>query len=416
MATRVVRETQLYGFSKTLSNLQTAIQAPAHTPQVHPHDRALLRPLSTLGKPKVSESAVSFLRRTEYISSAASKSHKDSGALRSLNNNTLKRPLKRKSPEPEAGSPAFIKRKIAKSFHAGEQYARNPRQIKNPTPAKRAKGIKVKEAYPLLPDLDAFPDSGAYVTIRFQHGPVSASDTYDGRLLSGIFKPIEKSEAEEKAYDLALQAWEADPTGPRPANLMNYDYYLADTARSAANFRTKFDITNPDREDESLYTARSSDNDACFAFNRLRAYETAQETELDHATKDDDEIIIATSKGGSDSIKAAWYYPVMQRSIIRAQRGKNIGRAIGVAGEDEQAVDQLEVTVADPTEEILEYIQRYKEKPLGFLDEEEEEETAGAETQQPSQNGRDEDGPANGRHSEDAESIDEQDAEGDEEE
>ena len=372
MVTRVVCGDPLGCSGRTYANIYIAIQAPTHTPQVHPHDRALLRPLSTLGKPKVSESAVSFLRRTEYISSAASKTHKDSGALRSLNNNALRRPLKRKSPEPEAGSPAYIKRKIAKSFQTGEQFAKNPRTIKNPAPAKRAKGIKVKDAYPLLPDLDAFPDSGAYVTIRFQHNPVTVSDTYDGRLLSGIFKPIEKTEAEEKAYELALQAWEADPTGARPANLMNYDYYLADTARSATNFRVKFDITNPEREDESLYTARTSDDDACFMFNRLRAYETAHETELDHATKYDDEIIIATSKGSSDGKKAAWYYPVMQRSTIRAQRGKNIGRAIGVAGEDEQVVDQLEVTVEDPTEEILEYMRRYKENPLGISDEDDE--------------------------------------------
>jgi RNA polymerase II-associated factor 1 len=341
----------------------TAIQAPAHTPNVHPHDRPLLRPLSTLGRPKVAEASVSFLRRTEYISSIGAK-RAEGGTPRALLASKPRRADKRPAPEPSADSPAAIKRKIDRSFDIVDKSLKSLSDIRHPT----NRALKVTDAYPLLPDLDAFPDSGAYVTIKFLNNPsgTTKSSTYDTRLLTGVFRPIEKTTAEETAYEVALAAHERDPNNfPKPPNLMNYDFYLSPTATASENFRKRFDVENPDRDDDSLYT-HQSESGPCFQFARLRAYETFEEKEFAHDTKWSNDLILSfNDRGDGISQKAAYYYPVMQRSHIRPQRTKNIARTVGITDEEEQIIDQLDITVEDPTQKIVDVMLEHKRHPYG---------------------------------------------------
>lgn len=402
--------------------LKLAIQAPAQPPAPHPHDRALLRPLSTLGKPKVADPSVSFLRRTEYISSVTSKARPETGPLRNLNS-TARRPLKRPSPEPDKDSPAYIKRKIDQSFSIAAANLKDKNRVKHPT----KRNVKLLDSYPLLPDLDAFPDSGAYVVVKFTNNPVPPSKTYDRRLLNGLFRPIEKTDAEDEAYQLALQAHEHDPhNNPKPASSMNYDFYLSDSVDTADKFRQKFDVNNPNHDDDGLYTHKNSDGPN-FQFTRVRAYETAQEVELNHDTKYDEEVVIAFDHDAGQ--KAAYYYPVMQRSTIRPQRAKNIARTIGLAEiqDQDQVIHQLDVTVSDPDDQLKQVMDGFKEhpyeQPYGGDDEEDEGAAgagagAGAGGEQSQQNGG---GDANNGGSTPArqrspeEDDDDQDAEGDEE-
>lgn len=364
-----------------------------------------------MGKPKTDNAAVSFLRRTEYISSA-SKSNA-SPLLRSTNANQTRRPPKRKSPEPDKDSPAYVKKKIDQSFAITEQNLKDRSRVRHPT----KRNLRLVESYPLLPDLEAFPDSGAYVTIKFLTNPVGKTSAYDSRLLNGIFKPIERTETEEAAIRAAQEAYERDPeNNPKPSDSMHYDFYLNDTETSGKKFRQRFDVDNPNRDDDTLYTNKRDSAGPCFQFNRLRAYETAHESELDHRSKYDEELIIAFSDEATAlHQKAAYYYPVMQRSQIRPQRTKNIARKIGIADEDEQIIDQLDVTVDEPTDEIKEQSERFKHDP--YCLEDEEEEAVAGDDEDAHHNG-DANGVAdtNGRsRSPPAHSDEELDAEGDEE-
>lgn len=343
-----------------------AIQAPVQAPSVHPHDRPLLRPLAALGKLKVAEANVSFLRRTEYISSMVPRKHENSSP----------RSLLAKAKKPTRGtdsstdSPQVIKRKIDRSFEVAEQDLKDPKRVKHPS----KRHLKLVEAIPLLPDLDAFPDSGAYVTIKFLTNPASTSNnSYDSRMLSGLFRPIEKTEEEEAQFEAATAAHERDPHNvPKPQNLMNYDFYLGQNGETGGNFQRMFDIEDPDNDNDTLYTDRANN---CFQFNRIRAYETAQEIELDHPTKYQEEVLIAYNDDTSNSRqKAMYYYPVMQKSTVRPQRTKNIARTVGIHNEQEQIVDQLDITVENPQEDMLDAMKRYKETPLGWQEEEQEEE------------------------------------------
>jgi RNA polymerase II-associated factor 1 len=293
------------------------------------------------------------------------------------NSTPARRPPKRKaaSPEPDKGSPAYIKRKIEKSFDTAALHLKDRSRVKHPSKPN----LRLVDAYPMLPDLDAFPDSGAYVTVKFTHNPIPSSSTYDTRLLSGIFKPIERTESEEQAYEAAVAAHARDPDHyPRPDNKMNYEFFLASDTKAADLFRRRFDVDNPDRDSRDLYPRRPNGEPFdCFQFRRVRAYETAHETELDHESKYDQELILAFNNDESRGQRGLYYYPVMQRSTIRSQRTKNIARTVvGLQTDEEQTIDQLDVTVDEPGENLKREMTKYREHPFGFQDDEEEEETA----------------------------------------
>ncbi|KAK4186888.1 RNA polymerase II-associated protein 1 [Podospora australis] len=375
----------LVGMPGVFDGDESSIQASAIAPPIHPNDRLLLRPLSTLGKPKSRDQAVSFLRRTEYISSVAARPKpSDSVFLKPSAQN--KRPEKRKlaSPEPDKGTPSWIKRRIEKSFEEAALMLADRSRVKHPS-GKR--GLKIIDAFPILPDLEAFPDSGAYVTVKFEKNPVNASGSYDTRLLSGIFKPIERTAAEEQAYEASKAAWDRDPLNvPRPSQMMNYDFYLPVDAKTGDRFRTKFDVDNPARDSKDLYT--SSEAGGSFRFPRIRAYETVSEKEMDHNNKYDEQVILAfredesQAKGRSNdsSQKAVYYYPVMQSTVINNQRTKNIARTIGITDDEEVHYDELLVKIDEPSDDLKAELDRYKQQPIGELlydDEEEEEEEEG---------------------------------------
>ncbi|PFH61838.1 hypothetical protein XA68_16069 [Ophiocordyceps unilateralis] len=352
----------LIGMPGVFDGDERSIQAPPQAPSVHPHDRPLLRPLAALGKPKVAEANVSFLRRTEYISSSTTKRPEPS-------TNPMRGPLRARKPvrpaAPDADSPQAIKRKIDGSFEQAELELKDPKRVRHPS----KKQAQVVDVLPLLPDLDGFPDSGAYVTIKFLTNPVSSSSEYDRRLLSSFLRPIERTATEEAMYEAALEAHERDPVNnAKPPNLMNYDFYLPHSAEVATNFRRKFDVDDADNECDSLYTHPSSSDPRYFQFDRIRAYETAHETELDQSTKYDDEIILARNDEDAFPLQRAfYYYPVMQRSAIRPQRTKNIARTTGFSQEgDESIIDQLDITVDEPKEEMRAAMRNYKLKPLGW--------------------------------------------------
>lgn len=406
----------------TFSNLQTdcfkAIQAPSQPPQVHPHDRVLLRPLATLGKPQVSGSSVSFLRRTEYISNAnttnkVSPFHRQPSRTNSAN----QRPVKRKSPEPEAGTPAHIKRKIEKSFEAAQENLKDRSRVRHPTkaPVGKNKGLKVVDAYSVLPDLDAFPDSGTYVTYKFAHPPQAYSkDGYDKRLQTSILKYIGRTAEEETKYNQQLEAHERDPTNnAKPPQQAHYELYLADSPAVAENLRTRFDLNNPDRDAEGPDVAgltTAPNGKPSYPYKWSRSYLATVELELDHHTKYDEEIAIALD----GNAKTAWYYPIMQRNRLEPPR------RIYHAEERKLEVDAYELEPADPIPEIAEQIEQYRAVPRFRPAEAEEVEQVEEQT---SQNGdgspqrSDSEEPAVRRRddSEDRRDESEQDAEGDEE-
>ncbi|KAI1110006.1 RNA polymerase II-associated [Nemania sp. NC0429] len=404
----------LVGMPGIFDGDESSIQAPSLAPSIHslhPHDRLLLRPLQTLGKPKTTDSAVSFLRRTEYISSGTTKTKHEAGALRSVNPTPIKRPAKRSSPEPDKDSPAYVKRKIDQSFSAAAAVLKDKSRLRHPT----KRNLKLVESYPMVPDLDAFPDYGGYFTIKFSNNPVPASGVYDKRLLNAVIKPGTLPEETETAYKLAKQAHERDPTNnPKPANPQTYHYFLSDSLETSDKFNKRFDVLNPDHDDDGLYTSHNSDGQGCFQFRFVRTYETKDEVELDNSTKYEEELLIAFNNDEMVDQKAVYYSPVIHRVVVKPQRSKTIHRNAGLADDVEEIPDRLAVTVNDFDDETKATIDKWKTDPYKdpFSSEQADEDDGG---EKPDQLGD----VVNGHVEDDADALqdedEDQDAEGDEE-
>ena len=248
-------------------------------------------------------------------------------------------------------SPEYIKQQVDKSFQIAALNLMDPSRVKHPT----KRNVRLIKSYPLLPDLSAFPDAGGYVSIKFQTNPVPPSNVYDMRLDSGILRPLQMSDERARLREEAIAAHERDPDrNPLPEPEQDYEFFLIDSSKDAANFKRKYDIMNPDRDDESLYTYTNDTNEKCFRFKRIRAYETAA-TAGSPDVKYDEEIVIAINDG-TDAIhqRAAFYYPLIQRAAIRPQRKKNIDRQrwgfTDAGNEEADMVDMLDVTIRDATE------------------------------------------------------------------
>jgi RNA polymerase II-associated factor 1 len=342
----------------------TAIQAPLNAPAPHPHDRALLRPLSTLGKPKFSDTGVSFLRRTEYISSYTSKSRFDSTTSRSLIDNTGSR-VRKPAQNVDKESPAYIKSQVEKSFQIALSNVKNPTQVRHPTNGN----LKIVSAHELLPDLDAFPDAGGYITVKFLTNPVPPSTTYDIRLENSLLRPVPPTDEEQAAKNAAREAHERDPERvPPPDETIEYEFFLTETPEEALTFKRKFDVFDPEKDDEELYPNKTNAGTGCFRFKRIRAYESAHQTGSIF-DKYDDEVMIAVHDGSDDHHqKAAYYYPIVQKTAIRPQRTKNIQKqkmGFSSVNEDEKITDFVDMRIEDPDEQMVAARNVYKEHPYG---------------------------------------------------
>lgn len=362
----------------------TAIQAPLHPPPVHPRDKALLRPLASLGKPKFAPASVSFLRRTEYISS-------EQGRSRTESNKNLAKPTirKRKPVDASKDDPVNILRSTLKGFDIAypEDAYKGPDNASDirgdaPTAAEidawnnpkhpSKPGLKLLDSYPLMPDLDAFTDAGGYVVAKFSTAPTQVTDRHDPRMDVGLLHPLELDPEVAAELEAKRIAHEADPLknpppGPPP---FNYELFLPEDAKTAENVKKMFDVDNPEKDDSSLYTYRDKDaRQPCFRYSRVRTYETGLQS--GNADKPYNEVAIAlhdpevvgqmaqSNLDGSKvpstdrRQKAAYYYPILQKMQLKPRRSKNIAQ-LGMARrndeEEAEGVDVVDLVVGEPNE------------------------------------------------------------------
>lgn len=366
MEMRVVSFAYSLQLAQPLTFTSIAIQAPLHPPQLHPHDRALLRPLATLGKPKFSDTGVSFLRRTEYISSGYTSKSRMEGTT------SAKRLIETRKPKPVQDLPAdreslaFIKAQVEKSFDIAAANLKDRSRIRHPT----KRNVKLISAVPLLPDVDAFPEPGGYVLVKFLTNPVPPSNHYDTRVASSILIPIPATEEENELKEAAKKAWELDPdNNPPPVENIEYNMFMPETASDAKNIKRKFDVLDPEHDSINLYSNiddTSTEKRGYFRLKRLRAYESAAVVNtLDR--KYGDEVAIAMHDGTDGRHqKAAHYYPVVQRNSIRPQRTKNIQKMRGmIGGEEMKVMDMADLSILDPPQEMKQAMEMYKSMPFG---------------------------------------------------
>ena len=361
--------------------MSIAIQAPLIFPPVHPRDKNLLRPLSELGKPKYQPGGISFLRRTEYISSEASRSRSEAVAKNAAKSTTrVRKPIDTSKDEPINVLRAAVKGfdiANADDIYTGPDSKENIRGAE-PSPAemeawKNPKHpfkpeLKLLDVYPMKPDLDAMTDSASYLVAKFAANPTQSVDKRDDRMDVGLLHPIEVKEAVIAEHRAKMEAHEANPSqNPHPGGLpYSYNFFLPANENSTTNVKRKFNVNDPARDDTELYTDMDKNEHGVFHYEHLRTYETARSTiDAQYSYKEvalglhDTGFETKTINGSSDIPherleKAAYYYPISQKVQLKPHRNKNLAH-MGMANkmvddDDDDRIDALDVMVRDLNE------------------------------------------------------------------
>ncbi|KAF1986948.1 Paf1-domain-containing protein [Aulographum hederae CBS 113979] len=355
----------LVGVPGVFAGDETVIYASEELPQLHPSDRALLRPLATLGKPSSITSGISFLRRTEYITGSASTRAEKAAAA-------TKRPVRRRRDQDIArDDPLNIMRGIIKSFdianpadtYTGPDGGNKIRGAdvtqaekdawNNPQHPSGKPHIKLVESYPIVPDLEALPETGAYMMFKFKSNPTSKAN--DERMKVGVVRALNVSSENQVQYMQQKEEFEADPTKPEPLPIWDYELFLPAEGEDVNGIKRKF---RSDEGDDDVFGDSQDEPNKRYKYERVRGYETVQQMGdasnfyVDHIAvalhkEDDDDPTGAPGLRQAKLQTAAYYYPVVQRTQIRARREK-----MGMSKKPEDLgyewVDILDVEVREP--------------------------------------------------------------------
>ncbi|WEW59101.1 hypothetical protein PRK78_004570 [Emydomyces testavorans] len=357
------------GLLETNNRDQLAIMAPENPPPLDPADLPLLMTPEQLRNPAPKNANVSFLRRTQYIATAGSGRTVDSKAAP-----VGVRPRVQK-PKPSRDDPSHIKKYILKGFdiaYPESKYTGKDTEAQlRGLPATKAEleawaspihpdnpKLKPVGFYPIIPDLDAFPDPGGFLQFKFDKAPVQAfRGKRDDRMDVGILVPSAPEErvCQEHASKTALH--KTNPTlypdpGPIP---WDYDLFLPEKEGSARNIKNTLNVSNPNRDRSSYYTHEGPDGNRYHRYDRLRTYATStQILNTDQKYKDIAVVLFDPARASQETRltqKAAYYYPILGKTRLKPERSRTIaqaGLAPTRAKAKEEQVHQIQMTVRDP--------------------------------------------------------------------
>jgi RNA polymerase II-associated factor 1 len=347
--------------------------APENPPPVDPADLPLLTTLEQLRNPAPKNANVSFLRRTQYITSGA---RGPEGVKSTTPGKAKARPQDK--PKVSNDDPMYIKKYLTKGFdiaypesrHTGEDTAD---RIKGHTPTKAELDawanpvhpdnpkLKAVSFFPILPDLHGFPDPGGFVQFKFDKVPVQpVSGKRDERMDVAILHPSAPEERICQEHAAKVSLHKANPSlypdpGPVP---WDYDLFLPEQKGSAGKIKRSLNIEDPDRNNEELYT--HDDGEQKFhRYDRVRTYATsAQALNADQKQRDIALSLFdpAEPKASTTSHlteKAAYYYPILGKTRLKPERARKLakaGLAPTLSQTKEDQVDQIHVAVRDPDE------------------------------------------------------------------
>lgn len=357
------------------ADILPAILAPENPPPADPADAQLLIPLEQLKNPFIKNANVSFLRRTQYITAA-----RGTEGVRVTPTSVKSRRLNDKS-KISNEDPIYIKKHIIKGFdiaypesrHTGEDTAE---RIKGHTPTKAETDawanpvhpdnpkLKPVGFFPVLPDLQGFPDPGGFVQFKFDKIPIPAvSGKRDERMDVAILYPSAPEEriCQEHAAKVALHKANPNLYLDPGAIPWDYDLFLPESNSPASTQKIKhsLDMSNPDRDDQDNYT--HDDGESRFhRYDRVRTYATSSQT-LNRDQKQRDialtlydpaEDTMASARSGVQ--KAAYYYPIISKTRLKPERTRKIAKAglapsLSQSTREDQA-DQIHLRVRDPDE------------------------------------------------------------------
>ncbi|KAF2473513.1 Paf1-domain-containing protein [Lindgomyces ingoldianus] len=359
----------LVGLPGVFDGNESTIQ-PAPYPQLHPQDRALLRPPNALGKPTASSAGVSFLRRTEYITSMTTSSSRFES---SNSSNTMRVRGKRRRGETSEDNPTHIIKHIIKGWNLaypsdaytgpetsaqlrGAEISPEEKQAwKNPKHPSKT-GLHIVDSYPLVPDWDAIPDTGSFMLYKFMAPPVNDS-AYDDRLDVGLLRPVGQTVEDQELYRQEYEAHKQDPTAPSPLPRYQFEFFLPPDREKVWGIKRNFTTNDPDNESTIPFDIGADEEGRprkCFKYDHIRTYETAQQSGDPENTYNDIAIALHDPDSHEEEPlrtnklqKAAYFYPILQKTSIRPRRPGKIEM-----NDEQPKVDIIETVARDPVGEV----------------------------------------------------------------
>jgi RNA polymerase II-associated factor 1 len=294
----------------------------------------------------------------------------------------MKNNAKRTPKSRDKEDPLNILKNIVKGFdiaypqdaHKGEDSAERIRgapitaeEVKawaNPVHPGKNNTATLLDSYPILPDLEAIPQMGSYMIMKFYSNPVPMADKYDTRLDTAIFRPCVDPE-KEVIYEQKKEEWAPESGKPKPLQEYDYDYYIPGDENAVPGIKRKLDIRDPDNKDPELYTDDLGDDRRAFKYPRLRTYETQAQTGDDENPYNDTVAIalhdpeteVGPVPGTTRRLaKGAYFYPISTRMVIKPKR--KIGMPM-ITNEEEKP-DELNLMIVDPDEDDIARIKEHQ--------------------------------------------------------
>jgi len=373
---------------------ESAIMAPEIQPVLDPADHALMLTAEQL-RSHGAKNNVSFLRKTQYMTSGQNARANDplvrtnARTKQSVDNKTAPAPVARDDKE-------NIKRHIQKGFDIAypESIPYNPPEAKGvpSTPQERDAWrnplhpdnprLKPVAFYPILPDLDAVTDVGAtWHSVKFEKPPLPPYHSRrDDRVDVALLMASENT-AQARAWRVKKETYDKHPDlyedpGPEP---YTWSMHVPKRPESVTKIRKVFNDADPQKDDLQLredLLEESADGSLRIPFERVRVYQSATQSTVDSRR------FMAISLYDSESApphsrlhkqgSAAYYYPILERLRLKADRGK-LGKAPTATAADEATEnipDQLMVLPREPTaREMMARLQFRGEYDAAFVDE-----------------------------------------------
>ncbi|KAH0831628.1 hypothetical protein FOPE_02792 [Fonsecaea pedrosoi] len=352
---------------------ESAIMAPEVQPVLDAADQALLMSLDQL-KSQGAKNNVSFLRKTQYMTSSQMARAND--AFMRASPRTQKPQTPKAAPVPVTrDDPENIKRQIQKGFDLAypDSIPFNPPEAKaNPiTPQERDAWknpvhpdnprLKPVDFYPVIPDLETGTDMASnWQALKFDKPPLPPyKGRRDDRIDVGILMASENA-ALMPAWRAAKEAFDRDPEkfadpGPEP---YTWSLSVPKQPDSTSRIRQLFDDSNPRKDDPSLMgplLEESADGSLRLPFERVRVYPKATQDTVDPHR------IMALSLVDANNLprgsrfrkqgNAAYYYPILERVKMRADRGNLSGtrnNSNNNNNADDDIPDQVMVLFKEP--------------------------------------------------------------------
>lgn len=345
---------------------ESVIMAPEVPPLLDPADQELLKSINQI-KSETAASSISFLRKTQYLSTSATRTTNASDLF--TKNSRSRQPVERKAVESPVNrdEPENVKRHVQKGFDLAYpgSVPYNDESVKGipRTAAEKAawdtpkhpsgnSKITVVDKFPVLPDFEAINDEGGvWHRMKFDKPPIGAErNRRDDRIDVATFQTV-PNEALMAEWQAKKDAFEQDPDnyedpGPEPLIWV----MATPTSSDVTSIRKHLFDGHPDKDDPTVVQPllkQSASKQMRIEFERKRVFHSVTQQMVDPRRlfalglydPNSKKNTMPPSEAKKAQESAAYFYPIADNVRFKADRSKITNPALADRDLDQEFAD-----------------------------------------------------------------------------